>query len=291
MTSDERRLLEEKYAGDASAPGFAHDCERLATGEPLAYVIGWQPFLGLKISLDSHPLIPRPETEWWAEQLLNTLSGGGDAGSGVSAARSGMVISAPKGSCAEIREGEGKRVPSLGGTTRLPNPRRRSFLDLCAGSGAIGCAALKTLPDAEVFFGEIDPMHEATIHKNIRENDLDEARSHLFIGDLFEPFPPEMRFDIIAANPPYIPEGRILDPSVADHEPTRALYAGEDGLALIRRIAEELPQRLAPGGRAWIECDEAHAEEARALFTAQGFSASILPDQYSVPRVIVVEWP
>ena len=259
MTRDERQLLEEKYGGDASAPGFEEDRERLAAGEPLAYVIGWQPFLGLKISLDSHPLIPRPETEWWTEQLLNTLSGGGDAGSGVSA--------------------------------RLPNPRRRSFLDLCAGSGAIGCAALKILPDAEVYFGEIDPAHEATINKNIRENGLNTFHSHVFIGDLFDPFPPEIRFDIIAANPPYIPEGRALDPSVADHEPARALRAGGDGLDLIRRIAEELPRRLAPGGQAWVEIDSAHAAAARDLFAGQSFSASILPDQYGVPRVIVVSWP
>src|SRR3989338_2129305 len=131
--------------------------------EPEAYVIGWQPFLGLKIYLDSHPLIPRPETEWWTERLLTHV-----------------------------------------GTSYVPTLK---FLDLCAGSGAIGCAALARLPNAQVYFGEIDPTHEVTILKNIRENHLDESRAHIRIGDLFQPFS-DTRFDIIAANPPYVPPSR-----------------------------------------------------------------------------------
>ena len=64
MTKDERWLLEEKYERKET-PEYEVDRKRLALGEPLGYVIGWQPFLGLKIFLDSRPLIPRPETEWW----------------------------------------------------------------------------------------------------------------------------------------------------------------------------------------------------------------------------------
>ena len=169
-------------------------------------------------------------------------------------------------------------------------PARLTFLDLCAGSGAIGCAALKTLPYMEVFFGEVDPALEATIWKNIRGNNLDASRADVRIGDLFEPFG-DRRFDIIAANPPYVPSSRVLPRSVADYEPTRALYAGEDGLTVIRRIAEKLPQRLAPGGVAWVECDSAHAAAACALFMAQGLSAEIRTDQYNKPRLLVVSFP
>lgn len=53
---------------------MTEDVRRLAAGEPLAYVIGWIPFLGLRIRLDSHPLIPRPETEWWTELLIAHLT-------------------------------------------------------------------------------------------------------------------------------------------------------------------------------------------------------------------------
>lgn len=242
MTRDEQWLLEEKHAGKKTA-AFEEDRKRLAHGEPLGFIIGWQPFLGLKIFLDSRPLIPRPETEWWTEQLLNKRTG----------------------------------------------QRGLRFLDLCAGSGAIGCAALARLPNARVYFGEIDPAHEATILKNIRENNLDESRAEVRIGNLFEPF--DMTFDIIAANPPYIPLGRTLDTSVADYEPSEALYAGEDGLELIRRIATDLPQKLAPGGEAWIEVDSAHAAMAAELFEEHGMRASIRTDQYGQPRIIVVSCP
>lgn len=241
MTHDEKWLLEEKYNGVVTEE-FEADKARLAAGEPVAYIIGHQPFLGLKIFLDSHPLIPRSETEWWTDQLLT----------------------------------------HVGRTTSY-----MKFLDLCVGSGAIGCAALAKLPNAQVYFGEIDPAHETTIVKNIRENNLDISRADIRIGDLFEPFG-NTQFDIIAVNPPYIPSERELPTSITDYEPARALYAGNDGLDSIRRIATKLPHHLAPGGEAWIEIDSAHAAAACALFTDQDLQASILNDQYGEPRVICV---
>lgn len=243
MTLEEKWLLEEKYGGTRT-PAFEADCKRLASGDPLAYVIGFQPFLGLKIFLDSKPLIPRPETEWWVEEMLSK-------------------------------------------TGEAAGPFR--FLDLCAGSGAIGCAALACLPSTCVYFGEIDSAHEPTIRKNISENNLDTSRADIRIGDLFEPFG-EMTFDLIAANPPYIPNARILPESVSRFEPERALRAGGDGLSVIRRIAERLPKHLAPGGAAYIECDSAHAAAACALFSARELAAHIENDQYDAPRVIVASF-
>lgn len=244
MTPDLKWLLEEKYHGAETAQ-YEADKKRLAGGEPLGYVIGWQPFLGLKIYLDSRPLIPRPETEWWTEELL----------------------------------------AHVGRTTS-----HMRFLDLCAGSGAIGCAALAKLPDVKVFFGEIDQVHMMTILKNIRENNLDESRASIRIGDLFTPFG-DMKFDIIAVNPPYVPADRVLPASVADYEPAIALIAGDDGLDITRRIAIELKNHLADDGVAWIECDRAAAAAAAALFTDQGFTALIRTDQYGKPRIVVVSFP
>jgi release factor glutamine methyltransferase len=69
MTQDEEWLLEEKYNGQKTE-GFLADCQRLNNGEPLAYIIGSIPFLHTTIYLDSHPLIPRTETEYWVEKIL-----------------------------------------------------------------------------------------------------------------------------------------------------------------------------------------------------------------------------
>lgn len=70
--ADIRSLVEDKYGGDESAD-ITDDLARIKSGEPLAYVIGWIPFLGLHIDLATRPLIPRPETEYWTEQLISHL--------------------------------------------------------------------------------------------------------------------------------------------------------------------------------------------------------------------------
>ncbi len=77
MTQDEEWLLKEKYHGEKSE-GFFADCARLHTGEPLAYLIGFVPFLNTTIALTSHPLIPRVETEFWVEKAITEMQEGGE---------------------------------------------------------------------------------------------------------------------------------------------------------------------------------------------------------------------
>jgi len=97
MTLDDREkkwLLEEKYNG-VETPEFFADVQKLASGTPLAYLIGNIPFLGAVIDLDSKPLIPRTETEYWVDivikkeikdsslEILDIFSGSGCVGVGV----------------------------------------------------------------------------------------------------------------------------------------------------------------------------------------------------------------
>lgn len=237
---DVEALIREKYAGDRSAPGIALDTARLAAGEPLAYVIGNIPFLGLTIGLHSRPLIPRPETEWWTDELARHIGN-----------------------------------------------RPLKVLDLCAGSGAIGLGILSQCPTAHVSFGELMPRHAETIRKNMAANEIDSARSDIRTGDLFAPFNDD-KFDIIATNPPYIPDTRNLHESVASHEPPEALFSGADGLTLIRRIIEEAPHHLLPHGELWMECDIANIKDAKKLCLTRGFKrAEIRNDQYGRSRLIV----
>ena len=236
-------LVRDKYDGDTSVHLTA-DKERLASGEPLAYVIGWIPFLGLRIELSSHPLIPRPETEWWTELLIEHLR------------------------------------------TRFWNTPFR-FLDLCAGSGAVGLAVLKACPLAHVSFGELSPEHAHLIESNIAGNGLDSSRASVRSGDLFSPFLHDT-FDVIAANPPYIPEGRKLDASVSDFEPPEALYSGNDGLDLIRRIATHTPHHLPKGGELWMECDSEHVgDAARIVQTSGAHKTLIRKDLYGRDRLVL----
>lgn len=241
---DRASLVRDKYDGDQEAD-LTEDLEQLAAGVPLAYVIGWVPFLGLRIGLESRPLIPRPETEWWAELLI-----------------------------AHLRERFEERPLHV--------------LDLCAGSGAIGLAVLAALPRAHVAFGELMPEHAEQIRKNLALNGLDAARADVRVSDLFAAFGPSDLFDVIIANPPYIPSARVLDRSVTDYEPAEALFSETDGLGIIRRIAQEAPKHLADPSELWLECDSEHAEAARALVEAGGAKEAVLhSDLYGRPRLVV----
>src|SRR3989338_3688890 len=64
-----RWLLEEKYQGKKT-PAFLRDLKRLKKGEHIDYLIEWKSFLNCKIDLRYRPLIPRVETEYWAEQAI-----------------------------------------------------------------------------------------------------------------------------------------------------------------------------------------------------------------------------
>src|SRR5690606_39415280 len=66
--------------------------------------------------------------------------------------------------------------------------------------------------------------------------------------------------DLVVCNPPYVPEGVRVPPEVADHDPADAVFAGPDGLAVIRPALARAAALLRPGGRLGIEHDQTHGE-------------------------------
>jgi len=249
MNKDEQWLLGEKYDGEL-CPAYYEDLAQLRAGVPVAYLIGWVPFLGCKIWLDSRPLIPRPETEWWTEKAIEAIK---------------------------------QSLP--------PDPQtsdHRYVLDLCAGSGAIGVAVAKHLPEIHITFAEIDPAHLPTIEKNAREN-LSVNRTvlcddiRLVRSDVFNNI--TKRFDFILCNPPYIdPALDRADVSVKTYEPHLALYGGVNGLELIAKIISKAPAHLNPQGQLWLEHEPEQADAIDSLGHVAGFTVSTHPDQYGVLR-------
>ena len=90
------------------------------------------------------------------------------------------------------------------------------------------------------------------------------------LGDGLAPLAGE-RFDALVSNPPYIRTGEraSLDTEVRDWEPASALFAGDDGLEVIRHVVTAAARLLKPGGGTAIEHDDTHARSVPNLLTAR----------------------
>lgn len=96
------------------------------------------------------------------------------------------------------------------------------------------------------------------------------------------------RFDLLLANPPYVPECAELAPEVAGHEPAGALFAGPDGLDDHRILLPAVPALLAPGGVAVFEFGAGQAEPLMALAAGLGLGARVRADLAGRLRAIVL---
>jgi release factor glutamine methyltransferase len=142
-------------------------------------------------------------------------------------------------------------------------------LDLCAGSGAVGVTIAAERPQARVDLVELSPLAAECARRNAQKHAA--ACARVFEGDLFAALPEPILYDAVVANPPYIPAGEQLMPDVTDHEPHLALFAGDDGLEVIRRIIEKLPGWLEPGGFFATEIDPPQAAAVSQLLRDRGF--------------------
>jgi ribosomal protein L3 glutamine methyltransferase len=120
-------------------------------------------------------------------------------------------------------------------------PRPRTVLDLCTGSGCLAALAARAFPRAQVTASDVSPGALAVARRNVG------PAVRLVRSDLFEKLPGA--FDLILSNPPYVTSRSMRElPAEYRHEPRLALAAGADGLGIVRRILEEAPAHLNPGG-------------------------------------------
>jgi release factor glutamine methyltransferase len=158
-------------------------------------------------------------------------------------------------------------------------------LDLCTGSGAIAISLAKELPGARIVATEVSVEAAGIARRNAERNGVAE-RVEIRVGDLFAPIAGE-RFDLIAANPPYIATAVIatLAPEVR-REPSIALDGGPDGLAFYDRICAAARAHLEEGGAIVLEHGYDQAEAVRARLEAAGFGRIALArDLGKNPRV------
>lgn len=161
------------------------------------------------------------------------------------------------------------------------------ILDLGTGTGCLLLAALNEFPAAFGIGVDISPQAASLAARNARRLGL-AHRSAFLAGDWAQALCG--RFDLILANPPYIPAPDLagLMPEVRRFEPGSALIAGPDGLDAYRAIIAALPGLLANGGVAILELGFRQAERVAALAGMAGFKAEKREDLGNIPRALLL---
>jgi release factor glutamine methyltransferase len=151
--------------------------------------------------------------------------------------------------------------------------------DLCTGSGCIAAAIANNYPNVRIIATDICDDALAVAAMNIQKYQLQD-KIKLLSGDLFEPIIPQLdagQFDLIVCNPPYISsvEYEKLDKNVRDYEPRLALFAGEDGLDIYRRIIEKVDTFLKPDAALMLEIGYAQGQAMKEMLERSGIFANI----------------
>jgi release factor glutamine methyltransferase len=163
-----------------------------------------------------------------------------------------------------------------------PAPQR--ILDIGAGSGILAVTLALELPHATVTATDISTAALTVAQKNSEQLGATE-RVGFVASDLFAALGDE-RFDCIVSNPPYVATGEALEPQVRDFEPAMALFAGEDGLAIYRRLIPEAADHLEPGGHLLLEIGHGQRDAVEFLLRQCGYKEICFGnDLQGIPRV------
>jgi release factor glutamine methyltransferase len=247
---------------------------RRAAGEPLQYLTGHQEFWKADFLVTPAVLIPRPETEHLIEEVL------------------ALVQHYPL----SVRD----RQRSV---TRPAPTLRLRIIDVGTGSGAIAVTLARELPQAEVHAVDLSPaaLDVARLnaerlgahHVHFAQSDLlASVLSSDLANGVVNDTPHEASFDFVVSNPPYIGlnEQDKVQEVVKGHEPQMALFAGEDGLDVIRRLIPQAFAALRPGGWLLMEIGYTQSQAVVALLAAWHNVHSVA-DLAGIQRVIVARKP
>ena len=167
-----------------------------------------------------------------------------------------------------------------------PAPKR--ILDIGTGSGILAITLALELPNAIVIATDTSAEALAVARQNAAALGAID-RIHFVESDLFAALADE-RFDCIVANPPYVATDEVLEPQVRDYEPVTALYAGEDGLALYRRLIPQAFEHLEPGGHLLLEIGQGQRDAVAGLLRAGSFEGiRFIDDLQGIPRVAIAK--
>jgi release factor glutamine methyltransferase len=152
--------------------------------------------------------------------------------------------------------------------------------DVGTGSGAIALALKHERPDLQVLATDVSGDALAVAEGNAARLGLDVTFAR---GDLLDAVEGEL--DAVLSNPPYVEEGAALAPDILRHEPPGALFAGVDGMDVVRRL---VPQAAARADLVALEIGQGQAGEVAELLRAAGMTdVQALRDLAGIERVVV----
>lgn len=154
-----------------------------------------------------------------------------------------------------------------------PLPRQPVIVDLCTGSGALAVALAASVAGARVIAVDDDPAALEYARRNTVATAVQLVRADVTDPRLL----PELvgSVDLLVANPPYIPDGSVLQPEVSQHDPHHALFGGHDGMAVIGPIVRRAADLLRPGALLAVEHDDTTAQECVELVQRAGGFAEV----------------
>ncbi len=167
--------------------------------------------------------------------------------------------------------------------------------DLCTGNGCIAVAIAKNYPNAKIIATDICDAALAVAATNIEKHHLQDKIT-LLSGDLFDPIIPQLdvgKFDLIVCNPPYVSSSEYekLDKNVKNYEPRLALFAGDDGMDIYRRIIERIDSFLKSDAALILEIGYAQGQAIKELLEQAGTFAEVRieKDLHNNDRIVTAQ--
>jgi release factor glutamine methyltransferase len=248
----------EASVGAEAAREFERLVERRSSGEPVSYIRGIKEFYGVAFTVDPRALIPRPETETLVDLAVALIGT--------------MLTAHPRSPDDPLRVWDvGTGSGAIAVAIAIHNRRRGYSSDVRLRATDASADALALAIENAVVHGVADV--------------IDFRQADLAYGAESEPV------DLLLANLPYIPTDTLPTlPKAVSFEPASALDGGPDGLALIRRLIEQLASALREGGVSLLEIGSDQADAARAAATTlgDGWSVDVHDDLTGRPRVLEI---
>lgn len=229
---------------------FRRFIRRRKRGEPIAYISGHKEFYGYDFLVNKNVLIPRPESEWLVEKGTQFLLKLKDQ------RPTRLAKAEPR-----RKTGSGLRATEYG----------LRILDMGTGSGCLAIALSKSIPatscqllaTVQIYAVDLNKRGLAISKKNAKRLNCENVKffhSNLFSNQKIK----NKIFDLILANLPYVPKNRSskfeFRSSIA-FEPQDAIFAEDNGTAIIKKFLKETRAHLSPAGLILLELDPRNAKE------------------------------